>query len=112
MNPIIPLKQRLFSSDLAGVMIGSDDLVRVGRQLKIDLPKKSREALLSTLSAEAGQINQTKALHNLLADLVQRRIDRLLKLCENYPHTLALLGKQPAKAQALINDFRDGAYLD
>ncbi|MGE4294290.1 MAG: hypothetical protein AB7E49_01135 [Campylobacterales bacterium] len=112
MNPSIPLKQRLFSSDLAGCVLTPDDLRYAALSLNIEVPKKSREALLEQLRSQAEAEGRLEALGRALSDRVRQRGDRLQTLCGSYPNTQILLTKQISKCHALADDLSQGYGLD
>lgn len=112
MNPAIPLKQRLFSADLAGVVITPNDLKKLGEGLGAELPKKNAEALLDHLIAHVRSHQQEANLMKLAARMIQNRQGRLQSLCESYPATQMLFSKNKMKSDAFAADFEAGLDLD
>lgn len=112
MNPAIPLKQKLFSCDLAGAVLLSEDLRHVASSIGIELPKKGRETLIEQLINLAQEADRLDALKSALSECVLRRRERLSSLCDPYPNTQILLSKQQSKALLLSQELAAGDGLE
>lgn len=112
MNPILPLKQRFFSSDQSGVVITSDDFVALNEKLGFDLPKKSTDAILVETVAQVKRAKKEQDFAKHSSQMVKNRADELVNLIKPYKYAQEYYTIYIEKAERFAEDLRNGVELD
>lgn len=111
MNPILPLKQRFFSSDQLGVVVTSSDFVSLGTNLEIDISKKSAETLLVDMISSVKATKKEQEFANFSSKMIQKKAEDLQNLIKSYKNTQIYFQKKIAQAEQFAEELSKGAYL-
>lgn len=112
MNPILPLKQRFFSSDELGVVIISDDFVRLGQKMGFELAKKSTETLLIEIIKYIKATKNEQNFAKFSSKMVEERASDLISLIKPYKFTQQYYSKHLEKASAFAKELKEGVNLE
>lgn len=112
MNPILPLKQRFFSSDQLGVVITSSDFVALSNRMGFDLPKKSGEVLLVQLIDQIKKTNKQHEFAKYSYEMVIKRALDLDSLIKPYSLAQSYYHKHLQKAHTFAHELQKGLDLE
>ena len=94
----VPLKVRLFSLDLCGVVITPSDMQAAAAAAGLKLPKKNTESLYDALLHQASEATQREAWLHALAAIIRQKSEKMRETNAPDPASAALLKKQCALA--------------
>ena len=108
------LERQLMAVFYSGVYITNDDIVKVGRRIGLELPRKDRMALLKEVMHEAHESNRMVPVLQGFAELLQERANIYQQYARQFPAAAPLIGEWLQKVRAttmlLQREMRSDPY--
>ena len=108
------IERQLMALFYSGVYVTNDDIIKVGRRIGLELPRKDRMALLKEVMHEAYENGQMVPVLQGFIQLLQERANQYRHYAQQFPAAAPLIGEWLQKVRAttmlLQREMRSDPY--